>query len=102
MGSFKYQISQHPDGRITFWLSNDTERASGSHFIGRYKPRYQGSLEELIDIYPELKTQTLESVVGKYNVISILKAKTRLETIGDEGGGRMEQTFTWTEKDVGC
>ncbi|MBN1303335.1 MAG: hypothetical protein JXA13_02795 [Anaerolineales bacterium] len=35
-------------------------------------------------------------------MVSVLKAKTRSETIGDEGGGKMTQTFTWSESNLGC
>ena len=102
MGSFKYRIQPLSNGRLSFWISNDTERASGSHFIGRFEPYYQGSLEELVKLRPELRGRVVETVTSQYNVISVLKAKTRSETTGDEGCGKMTQTFTWSENNLGC
>ena len=102
MGSFDYRIQPSWNGRLSFWISNRTERASGSHFIGRFEPYYQGSLEELVKLRPELRGKVVETVISQYNVISVLKAKTRTETIGDEGGGKMVQTFTWSENNLGC
>ena len=102
MGSFDYKIKPLSNSRLSFWISNDTERASGSHFIMRFKDKYQGSLEELVNLHPELLGGVVETVISQYNVISVLKAKTRTETTGDEGGGKMNQTFTWSENYLDC
>ena len=51
---------------------------------------------------PELLGGVVETVISQYNVISVLKAKTRTETTGDEGGGKMNQTFTWSENYLDC
>jgi len=102
MGSFDYRIQPLSNGRLNFWVSNDTERASGSHFIGHFKDKYQGSLEELVQLHPELKGEVVETVISQYNVISVLQVKSRALTTGDEGGGKMTQTFTWSENNLGC
>ncbi len=104
LGSFGYTVLQLPSERVGFRITNETERASGSHFRGRFRPQYVWSLEELVEQYPQLKNQPLSEVVGDpgYQVISVLAVKNRAQTTGPEGGGFMQQTFTWSERELNC
>jgi RHS repeat-associated protein len=105
MGSFKYRVHSAGFGRVGFWIHNQTDLASGTHFAGRFWPEYYETLEELVEQNPQLADEPLSRILDEssgYHVIAILEAKTREQTIGSEGGGVMEQTFTWTEEKLGC
>jgi RHS repeat-associated protein len=100
LGSFEYSVYSVDNGRVGFAVNNATERSSGSHFIDRFEG-FESSIEEWVERFPHLKTETLTNFLGpSYQVISVLQAKTRRQTTGTEGGGRMEQTFSWSERDA--
>jgi RHS repeat-associated protein len=102
LGSFIYQVKKLPDGRVGFRIDNDTTLESGTHFVFRFPPEYRGSVEQLIQLQPELGKKPLEEIAKEYNVISILSPRTREMTSGSMGGGNMYQTFTWTERNDSC
>ena len=105
LGSF--DISIYKDGnRIHFSVHNQTDRSSGTHFPGKFPPEYNLFLEDLIDD-PEIANDEFSDIVSSYPIISILAPKTRVETSDwaipfPEGGGVMEQTFSWTEAFIPC
>jgi hypothetical protein len=103
LGTFDYSVSSSTLERVGFWVQNQTDRASGSHFAGRFPAEgYIWSLEELVEMFPHLKRKSLKEVVTDYNVISVLRAQPREETRGSIGGGNMKQTFTWSERRLVC
>lgn len=55
-------------------------------------------MEELIEQYPSLRNESIGSLIRNYPIVSILKTRTREQTTGLEGGGRMDQTFIWCER----
>jgi len=48
MGSFDYEVSLINSAMVKLVVTNYTERASGSHFPGRFKPEYDQYLESLV------------------------------------------------------
>ncbi len=103
LGTFDYSVSLSVLDRVLFWVHNQTDRASGSHFRGRFEEEgYILSLEELVDEQPHLKQKRLSEVINTEPVISVLRAQTRERTRGSIGGGIMEQTFTWSERRLPC
>jgi hypothetical protein len=69
--------------------SNRTSLESGTR-IAFYDP----SAPENISLEEYLSDPALHKDA---HIISILKSKTRDETLGSEGGGNMSETFTWEE-----
>ena len=101
MGSFTYSVKRVGD-RLHFTIENQTDLASGTHVPLRFPDAgYTHSLEALVAQEPHLADAFLLELVqsNRYPIISILEAKSRQETrdAADEGGGNMQQTFTWSE-----
>lgn len=100
IGSFTYSI-ERIDDRLYFLVDNQTDRASGTHIPLRYETEgYQHSLETLVNQDPALGKAYLLEVIqsNRYPLISLLDAKTRQQTQGEEGGGVFRQTFRWSER----
>jgi hypothetical protein len=90
---------------VGFWIHNQTDRGSGSHFVGRFKDHYTDSIEDLVRAGSIQNNDRLADILSqkdKFRVISILSEKSREQTTGLEGGGNMEQTFVWSEKQLDC
>jgi len=98
----KYEVTLSGSDRVKFVIVNRTERASGSHFPGRFPPEYTEYLETLAAENPELRSEAAIPFIISNPVISVLAPKSRGETIDPEGGGTTWQTFTWTERYLGC
>lgn len=101
MGSFTYSVKRVGD-RLHFTVENQTDLASGTHLPLRFPDAgYTQSLEALVAREPQLADVFLLELVqsSRYSIISILEAKSREETREslDEGGGNLQQTFTWSE-----
>jgi hypothetical protein len=104
LGSFDYSIKKVSSNRVEYKISNVTDLESGT----RIPPILGGvdisvaekatSIEEIIMKNPLLATETIMTLMDDYQVISILKPRTREETKFLGGGGTMEQTFTWYER----
>jgi RHS repeat-associated protein len=90
LGSFEYEVRKGPEDRIRFWVKNETNLASGTRNPGVFEGV---SLEEIME-NPDL---------ASLSTISVLKPKTRTETVYPEGGGTMYQIFLWYEPyQTGC
>jgi hypothetical protein len=112
LGSFDYYVTKTSSDRIAIVIKNETNLASGTHLAYRFPPDDQRdnpfSLEELIDIHPDLRnTSALSLLRGPGDpyrgpIVSILRPLTRTQTEGGLGGGVMTQTFMWTERNLDC
>lgn len=103
MGSWnEYEVTRLGPRRARFVITNQTDRSSGSHFPGRFRPQYTLYLETLAAENPSLCSQAALPVILSEPVISVLSPKTRDDTKDPEGGGIMLQTFSWTEHLLGC
>jgi RHS repeat-associated protein len=106
MGSFNFQVVKVGSDRLGFRIDNDMTIESGTHIVGRKPGEYSGSVEDLIRDNPYLAAMPLSSVINKeyngYKVISILSSQTINNTTGNNGGGSLFQTFTWTERYDPC
>jgi RHS repeat-associated protein len=111
IGTFEYEVSlarQGGLGGVRFVVRNRTDLASGTHWPGRFPPAGEEqnplSLERLIDEHPELANHSDWDLLYHYRdangnpIVAILNPKRREQTEGYQGGGRMQQTFTWTEE----
>jgi len=97
MGSFDYEVSLVYPAMAKFVVTNYTERASGSHFPGRFGPEYDLYLEGLVQQHPELASEHAISFIRSNPVIAVLYPRPRSRTYGSMGGGTVQQTFTWLE-----
>jgi hypothetical protein len=102
MGSFEYTAQREGD-RLRVTVHNQTDRASGTRFPLRFpQDGYTQDLETLVEQDPAAAQAYVLEVIRSagYPVASILKPKTREETLAaaGEGGGVFEQTFTWAER----
>jgi RHS repeat-associated protein len=111
MGSFNFQvlkITQGGETRLGFRIDNDMTIESGTHIPDRFPPVYEGSVEELIRIRPDLASHPLSEITNTIapwgtKVISILSSHARNpQGYSDYGGGSLFQTFTWTERYDPC
>lgn len=106
VGSFDYYSVSRANGQVRFFISNRTDRSSGTHVPGRFSPRYTEYLERLVDANPDIGSEPALLYVLRNPVISVLAPKTRAETVDRafpfEGGGNMWQVFTWGEPYLGC
>jgi hypothetical protein len=79
---------------------------SGTHISGRKPEDFSGSLEALIGENPHLADRPFSEVINMdYHgqpIISILRSRNVYQTTGNNGGGSLYQTFTWTEKYDPC
>ncbi len=101
MGSFWYQIKTLDSDRVGFRIDNDTTLESGTHIVGRFRPEYYDTVEDLITRRPDPANKSLAALIRdpeQYRLISILGRRTKEETEGSQGGGDLYQTFTWTER----
>jgi len=90
LGSFEYEVRKGTGDRIRFWVKNETNLASGTRNPGVFEGV---SLEEIM-ANPDL---------ASLDIVSVLKPKTRAETVDPEGGGTMYQIFLWYEPyQTGC
>ena len=93
---------------IRFTIHNETELRSGTRIpeiFGGVNPEEADrafSIEELIQANPTLALETVARLVETYDVISVLRIQTRQQTTFLEGGGFVEQTFTWREEVFDC
>ena len=96
-----YQVKTLRDGRVGFRIDNDTTLSSGTHVAGRVESEgyFVRSVEQLIHDQPGLANKPIDELIRdkKYQIISILQDRTRMET-GNRGGGTLYETFYWTEK----
>jgi len=97
MGSFDYEVSLINSAMAKFVVTNYTERASGSHFPGRFKPEYDQYLENIVQQNPELASEPAISFIRSNPVIAVLYPRSRSKTPGSMGGGTVQQTFMWLE-----
>ena len=108
LGSFDYTIEKSGSGRIKYQVHNDTTLESGTRIppiLGGVDPllgENAMSIEEIIWQNPGLANQTVTELMDDYPVISVLESKKRGQTSLLEGGGTMEQTFTWYERYDPC
>ncbi len=108
LGSFEYKIEQSGSSRIKYQVFNDTTLESGTRIppiLGGVDPNQvqkRFSIEEIIWQNPLLANKSVARLIDEYPIISILKSKNREETSFVEGGGNMEQTFTWYERYDPC
>jgi RHS repeat-associated protein len=106
LGSFERAVFELPSNRVGYLIHNQTDRASGTHLAGRQRSQgYIYNLEDLVAQNPQLKKEPLSKVLAPgsgYRALSILRAKTRTETIDPEGGGAMQQYFIWSERKLDC
>ena len=111
MATFEYEIWR--DSLWVYWrVHNQTDLASGSRIpplIGGVpvEQKEKGvSVEEVLETHPWYwQYKSIAAIIEEFDIISVLKAKTRDETggfLGTEGGGNMEQTFRWREQYFGC
>jgi RHS repeat-associated protein len=102
VGSFWYQAVPLDNGaRVGFRIDNDTTLSSGSHVVGRYESGkyFVNSVEQLIERDQSLASKPIAEIIRdeRYQVISILRNRTKDET-GGQGGGNLYQTYYWTEE----
>jgi hypothetical protein len=107
MGSFWVSVNSTIGDRIRIQVDNRTDLASGTHFIGRFPPpgqeRTPYSLQDYIRENPNEANQSAAWIINRHpEIVSILKPLRRSQTGPGMGGGNFEQTFTWTERDIGC
>jgi hypothetical protein len=107
MGSFWVSVSSTVGDRIRIQVDNRTDLASGTHFIGRFPPEGQEatpySLQDYIRDNPDEANKSAAWIVNTHpEIVSILQPLRRSQTGPGFGGGNFEQTFTWTERDLGC
>jgi hypothetical protein len=108
MGSFYYQVKAlnvSGEKRIGFRIDNDTSLESGTHIVGRYRPEYHLTVEDLIsgpNQYGINGNTPLSTVFERAPVISILRNRSRSELHGTEGGATLYQTYMWTERYDPC
>jgi hypothetical protein len=108
IGSFYYQVKAlHMNGeiRIGFRIDNDTGWESGTHIVGRFRPGYNLTVEDLIsgpNQYGVSGNTPLSEIFQKAPVISILRNRSRSELQGREGGETLYQTYTWSERFDPC
>jgi len=105
LGSFNFQVLRVGD-RLGFRIDNDMTLESGTHISGRKPEDFSGSLEDLIGKNPHLANEPFSKVInmdyqGK-PIISILSSQFAENTTGNNGGGSLYQTFTWTERYDPC
>ncbi len=103
-GTFEISIQDIGSGRVKFNVHNRTDLASGTHFLKRFPPDDQRtnplSLERVIEEYPILGDHLAVEVLRNEDIVSVLKPQRRDETPNGMGGGNLDQTFTWTEKNL--
>jgi RHS repeat-associated protein len=107
LGSFDYKVTRSSSGRVEYQISNRTDLSSGTHLPTRFPPEKERnnpySLEKFIEEYPLLASmETSYLIAGNPRIVSILAMQTRSETGFLQGGGTMFQTFTWSERYLGC
>jgi len=103
LGSFnQVSVTRLTDGRVLFFVQNRTDRSSGTHIPGRFAPQYTQFLETLVEQDPEIGGQAAIPYILSNPVISLLRPKTRAETVDPEGGGNMRQSFIWRETGLDC
>ena len=108
LGTFDYRIERSSGSMIRFTIHNETELRSGTRIpeiFGGVNPEEADrafSIEELIQANPTLALETVARLVETYDVISVLRIQTRQQTTFLEGGGFVEQTFTWREEVFDC
>jgi hypothetical protein len=106
LGSFDYRVVRLSD-RVKFQIDNRTDLASGTHIPLRYPPDDERdnpySLEQFIQEHPEMENEeVLDILIGRPEIVSILRRRDRSATGLLMGGGDMRQTFNWSEKHLDC
>ena len=89
LGSYHYEVSLTSNGSIKFLVTNVTSLESGTR-IAFYDP----TALENISLEEYISGPTLHKDA---HIVSILKSKTRSETLGTMGGGNLSQSFAWQE-----
>ena len=107
IGSFDISIAADGTDRIRFVLSNRTDLASGTHFIGRFPPpdhEYDPyTLEDYIHDHPGEADSSAGQIINTHrDIVAILRPRTRNELLPGMAGGNYYQYFIWTERHLGC
>ncbi len=111
LGSFDYTVDRLGSERAQVRIDNQTDRSSGTHFVGRFPPGHERnnplSMEQIIDERPELASMSALQMFLEYRdtrgnpVVSVLRPMLRTETQGS-GSGVMRQAFSWSERYFDC
>jgi hypothetical protein len=104
MGSFEISVENISGDRSKFTVHNRTDLSSGTHFLSRFPPEEERtnplSLEKVIDEDTSLANQPAAWVLRNKDIVSVLKVQRRDQTFNGMGGGILDQTFVWTERNL--